>query len=105
MPFEEVEPFLTEQESDEVLALDAAIDRLAALDERAAQVVEHRFYAGFSVEETAELLGCLHQNGPAGLVGRPGLAAQGGGPGTGCRAGSGGALDGILVRQVLILSP
>lgn len=56
VPFEEVEPFLTEQESDEVLALDAAVDRLAALDERAARVVEQRFYAGFSVEETAQLL-------------------------------------------------
>ncbi len=57
IPFEEVEPFLSEQESDEVLALDAAIDRLAKLNERAAQVVEQRFYAGFSVEETAALLG------------------------------------------------
>lgn len=57
IPFEEVEPFLTEEESDEVLALDAAVDRLAALDHRAARVVEQRFYAGFSVEETAELLG------------------------------------------------
>lgn len=56
VPLEEAEPFLTEQESDEVLALDAAIDRLAGLDERAAKVVVHRFYAGFSVEEIAGLL-------------------------------------------------
>jgi len=57
VPFDEVEPFLSERESDEVLALDAAIDRLAALNQRAAHVVEQRFYAGFSVEETADLLG------------------------------------------------
>lgn len=54
---DDVEPFLTDQESDEVLALDAAVDRLAVRDERAARVVELRFYGGFSVEETAELIG------------------------------------------------
>ncbi len=57
VPVEDVEPFLTVEESDEVLALDAAIDRLAAMDARAATVVEQRFYAGLSVEETAQLLG------------------------------------------------
>jgi RNA polymerase sigma factor (TIGR02999 family) len=56
VPFEDVEPFLSERESDEVLALDAAIDRLAVLNDRAARVVVQRFYAGFSVEETAALL-------------------------------------------------
>jgi len=57
VPLEEVEPFLSVEESDEILALDAAIERLAAMDERAARVVEQRFYAGLSVEETAQLLG------------------------------------------------
>lgn len=57
VPLEEVEPFLSVEESDEILALDAAIERLAALDARAARVVEQRFYAGLSVEETAQLLG------------------------------------------------
>jgi len=42
---------------DEVLALDGAIDRLRALDARAANVVHLRFYGGLSVEETAEALG------------------------------------------------
>jgi len=41
---------------DEVLALDAAIERLGALDPRAAKVVRLRFYGGLSVEETAEAL-------------------------------------------------
>lgn len=57
VPLDEVECFLSEQESDEVLALDAAIERLAAMDARAARVVEQRFYAGLSVEESAQLLG------------------------------------------------
>lgn len=38
------------------LALDAAIDRLAELDPRAAQVVECRFFAGLTFEETASAL-------------------------------------------------
>jgi RNA polymerase sigma factor (TIGR02999 family) len=38
------------------LALDRAIDRLGELDPRAAQVVECRYFAGLSVEETATAL-------------------------------------------------
>jgi len=41
----------------ELLALDEALERLAALDERQARVVEHRFFAGLSVPETAAVLG------------------------------------------------
>jgi RNA polymerase sigma factor (TIGR02999 family) len=40
----------------DVLALDQALARLAALDERQAQVVECRFFAGMTVEETAAAL-------------------------------------------------
>ena len=40
----------------EVLALDAAIERLRLLDPRAAQVVRLRFYGGLNVDETAEAL-------------------------------------------------
>jgi len=42
--------------ADEVLALHQALDRLGAMSERQAKVVECRFFAGFSVEETAEAL-------------------------------------------------
>jgi RNA polymerase sigma-70 factor (ECF subfamily) len=41
----------------ELLALDEALVRLAALDPRQARVVECRFYAGMDVDETAEALG------------------------------------------------
>jgi RNA polymerase sigma factor (TIGR02999 family) len=40
----------------DVLALDAALDRLAALDARQAKVVELRYFGGLTVEETAEAL-------------------------------------------------
>jgi len=56
IPLEEVEPFLSEDEADEILALDEAIARLAERNPRAAKVVERRFYAGLSLEEIAQLL-------------------------------------------------
>lgn len=40
----------------DLVALDDALDRLAAIDPRPSQVVEMRFFGGFSVEETAEAL-------------------------------------------------
>jgi len=42
---------------DELLALDEALDRLAAVDARASQVVECRFFGGLTEPETAEALG------------------------------------------------
>jgi len=41
----------------DLLALDDALDRLAALDARQARVVELRFFGGMTVEETAGALG------------------------------------------------
>ena len=52
-----VEPaLLTPVEVEEVLAIDAALDRLARLDERARQVVECRVFGGLTLEETARVL-------------------------------------------------
>jgi RNA polymerase sigma factor (TIGR02999 family) len=45
------------QRSDELLALDDALERLAQHDERLSRVVECRFFAGFTEDETAEALG------------------------------------------------
>lgn len=42
---------------DDVVALDEALTRLAALDARQARVVECRFFAGMDVDETAVALG------------------------------------------------
>lgn len=41
----------------DVLALHEAIEKLAELDERQAQIVEMRFFSGMTVEEVAEALG------------------------------------------------
>jgi DNA-directed RNA polymerase specialized sigma24 family protein len=41
----------------EVLAIDAALDRLAAQDAEQVRIVELRFFAGLTVEETAHVVG------------------------------------------------
>lgn len=41
----------------DLLALDEALERLQALDQRQARIVECRFFAGMGVDETAEALG------------------------------------------------
>ena len=40
----------------DLLSLNDALDRLAELDERQSRVVELRFFAGLSIEETAEVM-------------------------------------------------
>jgi RNA polymerase sigma factor (TIGR02999 family) len=42
---------------DNLVALDAALTRLAALDGEQARIVELRFFGGLSIEETAEVVG------------------------------------------------
>jgi transcriptional regulator with XRE-family HTH domain len=44
----------------DLLALDDALRRLSELDERKAKVVELRFFAGLSIEQTASVLGISH---------------------------------------------
>ena len=46
-----------EERADDLLALDEALERLAALDVRLARVVECRYFAGLSEQETAAALG------------------------------------------------
>ncbi|HYX90085.1 MAG TPA: sigma-70 family RNA polymerase sigma factor [Myxococcaceae bacterium] len=48
---------ISEQRTAEVVAVDEALSRLAALDPRKAQIVELRYFGGLSVEEAADLLG------------------------------------------------
>ncbi|MEM9347612.1 MAG: sigma-70 family RNA polymerase sigma factor [Planctomycetota bacterium] len=42
---------------DELIALDEALDRLTEQDERAAQLIKLRFFAGLTMEQAAEALG------------------------------------------------
>jgi RNA polymerase sigma-70 factor, ECF subfamily len=44
------------EKSAEVIAVDEALSRLAALDLRKSQIVELRYFGGLSVEESAELM-------------------------------------------------
>ncbi|MDQ3801623.1 MAG: ECF-type sigma factor, partial [Acidobacteriota bacterium] len=41
----------------ELVALDEALERLAAEDPQKARLVELRYFGGLSIEETAEVLG------------------------------------------------
>jgi len=45
------------ESSEDLVALDEALDRLAAVDPKAAQLVHLRFYAGLPIPEVARLLG------------------------------------------------
>jgi RNA polymerase sigma-70 factor (ECF subfamily) len=45
---------------DEVIAIDTALDHLAAIDPRLARIVDCRYFAGLTIEETAEAIGVSH---------------------------------------------
>lgn len=47
---------LTNEQSQELIMLDEALERLAVVDERKALVVECRYFGGFTVEEVADIL-------------------------------------------------
>ena len=44
-------------ESDEIVAVDEALDKLESINETAARLVNLRYFAGFTIQETAETLG------------------------------------------------
>jgi RNA polymerase sigma factor (TIGR02999 family) len=48
---------IPEQRSFDVVALDDALEGLAKLDPQQSRIVELRFFAGFSIDETAQALG------------------------------------------------
>lgn len=57
LPLDEaVASYLTDDEADELLALDQALERLRAMNPRGADVVERRFFAGLSLDEVADSL-------------------------------------------------
>jgi len=45
------------QPPEEVLAVHEALDRLAGIDSRAAELVKLRYFGGFTLKEAAEILG------------------------------------------------
>jgi len=50
------EAMISDDRSGEVVALDDALQELAKIDQRKSQIVELRFFAGLSIEETADIL-------------------------------------------------
>ena len=79
------------ERSFDMVALDAALDRLAALDAGQARIVELRFFGGLSIEETAEADGHLARHGEAPLGARPRLAGARAGGARSDRLGAGSA--------------
>jgi len=56
LPVDGPEPSISLDQPEQILAVDAALSRLAELDERQARIVELRFFAGMTTEEVAEAL-------------------------------------------------
>lgn len=56
VPLEAGDPSVAPKEAD-VLALDRALEKLAALDATQAKVVELRYFGGLTLDETADVLG------------------------------------------------
>jgi len=54
--FDEV-PHVCSEPNPSLVALDDALQELAAVDSRKSRIVELRFFGGLSIEETAEVLG------------------------------------------------
>jgi RNA polymerase sigma factor (TIGR02999 family) len=57
VPLEEAEHVAAQDSDERVLAIDEALQRLVALNPRLSQVVECRYFAGYTESETAEVLG------------------------------------------------
>jgi RNA polymerase sigma factor (TIGR02999 family) len=57
MPLDEITVLSTALPDDRLLALDEALERLAGFDQQQSRIVELRFFAGLTIDETAEALG------------------------------------------------
>ena len=56
LPLELFDPAMDLEDPDRILAIDAALARLAAMDARQCRIVELRIFAGMTVDETATAL-------------------------------------------------
>jgi RNA polymerase sigma-70 factor (ECF subfamily) len=57
LELQEYRDALSHEQAEELIALNAALDRLETLNPRQRQVVELRYFGGLSLDETAEALG------------------------------------------------
>ena len=56
-PLDDLRDSLSVAQSEELLALNEALDRLKPMNPRQSQIVEMRYFGGLSIEETSEALG------------------------------------------------
>jgi RNA polymerase sigma factor (TIGR02999 family) len=56
VPLEDV-VLISEEQTDDLIALDTAMKRLEEIDARQSRIVELRYFGGLTVEQTAEVLG------------------------------------------------
>jgi len=49
-------PLLSDASDEKILALDEALKKLEAIEERSSRIVELRYFSGLTIEETAEIL-------------------------------------------------
>ena len=75
MPLENALTISVGETDFDLLALDEALNRLAAKEAHLAKVVELRFFSGLDVVETAEVLGISSVNRQTRLADGKGLAA------------------------------
>ena len=57
VPLDDLRDSLSVAQSEELLALNEALDRLKQMNPRQSQIVEMRYFGGLSIEETSEALG------------------------------------------------
>ena len=57
VPLDDIALALSDDEAEELVALDEALTRLADITPRGGEVVQYRFFGGLTVEQTADLLG------------------------------------------------
>jgi RNA polymerase sigma factor (TIGR02999 family) len=55
-PFD-VDALISDEQSEELVVLDQALEQLSSLDARQGRLVELRFFGGYSIEEAARVLG------------------------------------------------
>jgi RNA polymerase sigma-70 factor, ECF subfamily len=57
LPFDEALVAFNDDQAEQIVALDEALERLGSINPRAAKVVECRYFGGLPIEETAQALG------------------------------------------------
>jgi RNA polymerase sigma factor (sigma-70 family) len=57
VPLDDIDFAFSDDEAEELVALDEALTRLAEINPRGGEVVQYRFFGGLTLQETADLLG------------------------------------------------